>query len=141
MGFDAATAGRVARLVRLHLLLPEVATTRDLDDPAEITRVAELVGDSETIDGLLLLSLADARATGPSAYSTWKDSLLDELHARVRRHLDGSRGRRVVLADPDVVVADARRLAGDAVVEALLPHLPRRYLFAADADQLAAHAS
>ena len=139
MGFAPTTAARVARLVRHHLLLPEVATTRDLDDPAELEEVAKAVEDSETLDGLLLLSLADARATGPSAYSGWKDNLLNEVHARVRTRLDGQTGGAHV-AEPGLVATDARRRVGDHAVDRLLKGLDHRYLLAADAEQVSVHA-
>lgn len=140
MGFGAWCAARVARLVRHHLLLPEVATSRDLDDPEELRRVANLVADLETLDGLYLLSLADARATGPSAYSAWKDNLLAELHARVQVLLTGGSEGWDRLAGPGVVAADARELVGDAEVDAVLDGTHRRYLRAATAEQVAAHA-
>ena len=38
------------RLVRLHLLLPEIATRRDLDDPATVNVVAETVGNETTLE-------------------------------------------------------------------------------------------
>ena len=45
MGFPPADVEMIARLVRLHLLLPDVATRRDLSDPVTIADVAEAVGD------------------------------------------------------------------------------------------------
>ena len=92
MGFEEPTARTVGRLVRLHLLLPDAAVRRDLDDPAEIATVAEAVGDQPTLDALYLLSLADARATGPAAYSPWRDELLARLHAAVSAQLSGGEG-------------------------------------------------
>ena len=40
-----ATTERVERLVELHLLLPDVATRRDLSDAALIIKIAEQIGD------------------------------------------------------------------------------------------------
>ncbi len=142
MGFDQRRAQRVARLVRLHLLLPDVAQHRDLDSRSEIQAVADQVVDTETLDALLLLSLADARATGPSAYSPWKDGLLVELHARARRALTGGLIGSVI-AHPDTKIAAARD-RGDEVppgaMERLLDDPPRRYLLVADVDQMVEHA-
>ena len=141
MGFSQRRADQVARYVRLHLFMPEAATRRDLDDEDELAAVADQVGDVETLDGLYLLSLADARATGPAANSTWKDLLLGELHARVRSllahaHTDPSEAR-----GPHAVVAQARRLLrDDPTLNGLLTGLPRRYLQAATTDQVIAHA-
>ncbi|HSJ45456.1 MAG TPA: [protein-PII] uridylyltransferase [Euzebyales bacterium] len=142
MGFDQRRAQRVARLVRLHLLLPDVAQHRDLDERGEIQAVADRVVDTETLDALLVLSLADARATGPSAYSPWKDGLLSELHARARRALTGGSGG-IAVADPETKVVAARDRSDEVppgAMDRLLADPPDRYLLAADVDQLVEHA-
>ena len=142
MGFDQRRAQRVARLVRLHLLLPDVAQHRDLDDRGEIQSVADRVIDTETLDALLVLSLADARATGPSAYSPWKDGLLSELHARARRALTGG-SSGMAIADPRTKVAAARERSEEVppgAMDRLLADPPDRYLLAADVDQIVEHA-
>jgi [protein-PII] uridylyltransferase len=140
MGFEQRRAEHVAQLVRLHLLLPDASTRRDLDDEHDLAHVAAEVGDAETLHGLYLLSIADARATGPAAHSAWKDSLLAELHRRVARILAGhgmGAGQ-----EPGGVVADARRLLGPAaaaVPASILERLPRRYLRTAGPEQVAEH--
>ncbi|MGH8899413.1 MAG: ACT domain-containing protein [Egibacteraceae bacterium] len=142
MGFDARCVRRVGQLVRLHLLLPDVATRRDLDDPDEILAVARQVGDVETLDGLYLLSLADSRATGPAAWSAWKDGLLAKLCSRVRHVLvDDLETLRRELSLSKVVVEAHALLGGDLDgLDALLDALPTRYLLAASAEQVAEHA-
>jgi [protein-PII] uridylyltransferase len=87
MGFDAADAERIGALVRLHLLLPTVATRRDIADPVTIAGVADAVGDVTTLDLLHALCLADAKAAGPSATSPWKTRLIGQLVEHVRRLL------------------------------------------------------
>ena len=142
MGFDQRRAQRVARLVRLHLLLPDVAQHRDLDDRREIQAVADQVVDTETLDALLVLSLADARATGPSAWSPWKDGLLTEVHARARRALTGDIGA-MAIADPASKIDTARRRRDEVppgAMDRLLADTPPRYLLAADVDQIVEHA-
>jgi [protein-PII] uridylyltransferase len=142
MGFDQRRAQRVARLVRLHLLMPDVAQHRDLDSRSEIQAVADQVVDTETLDALLLLSLADARATGPSAYSPWKDGLLVELHARARRALTGGLVGSVI-TDPETRIEAARGRRDEVppgAMERLLDDPPRRYLLVADVDQMIEHA-
>jgi [protein-PII] uridylyltransferase len=92
---DISTAMRVppadieaiGRLVRWHLLLPEAATRRDLDDPRTIRHVADAIGDVDTLDLLHALTRADAAATGPAAWSAWKERLVADLVARVRAAL------------------------------------------------------
>ncbi len=87
MGFRAIDVAVVARLVRHHLLLVEVATTQDLDDPRSAAHVATAVGDILTLDLLAVLTRADALATGPQAWSPWRQQLVDTLVDRTRRHL------------------------------------------------------
>ncbi len=79
MGFDASDSAVIADMVRHHLLLPETATRRDLSDPRTATNVAEAVGSVTTLELLQALTEADSRATGPAAWSTWKQSLVDQL--------------------------------------------------------------
>ena len=79
MGFDDADAAVIADMVRYHLLLPETATRRDLSDPRTAANVAEAVGTVTTLELLHALTEADSRATGPAAWSSWKQSLLDQL--------------------------------------------------------------
>ncbi|MFE9205816.1 [protein-PII] uridylyltransferase [Micromonospora sp. NPDC007230] len=88
IGLPAAEAALIGELVRLHLLLPDVATRRDLSDPKTVAGVAEQVGDTTTLELLHALVRADAAATGPAAWSDWKGRLVAELVARVRTALD-----------------------------------------------------
>jgi [protein-PII] uridylyltransferase len=84
MGFDAREVGLVRGLVRWHLLLADVATTRDLEDPATIAYVVGRVHDVETLDLLEVLTEADARATSPQAWTSWRAGLVADLARRVR---------------------------------------------------------
>lgn len=78
-------------LVRYHLLMPESALRRDLNDGVFIKRCAETIGDLDRLGMLYLLSVADSKATGPSAWSDWKGSLLEELYLKVYPHLETGR--------------------------------------------------
>jgi [protein-PII] uridylyltransferase len=62
--------------VRHHLLLPDVATRRDLADDDVIHGVADAVGSLETLELLAALTEADSIATGPSAWGPWKAELV-----------------------------------------------------------------
>ncbi|MEU1813281.1 [protein-PII] uridylyltransferase [Micromonospora aurantiaca (nom. illeg.)] len=88
IGLPPAEAALIGTLVRLHLLLPDVATRRDLSDPKTVAGVAERVGDTGTLELLHALVRADAAATGPAAWSGWKGRLIAELVSRVRTTLD-----------------------------------------------------
>ncbi|RLQ03069.1 [protein-PII] uridylyltransferase [Micromonospora sp. BL1] len=88
VGLPPDEAVLIGTLVRLHLLLPDVATRRDLSDPKTIAGVAGRVGDTGTLELLHALVRADAAATGPAAWSGWKGRLIAELVSRVRTTLD-----------------------------------------------------
>ncbi|WP_435130830.1 [protein-PII] uridylyltransferase [Actinacidiphila sp. bgisy144] len=88
IGFGPADADTLALLVRHHLLLIDTATRRDLDDPETVRTVAETVRDTSTLELLAALTEADALATGPAAWSTWRASLLADLVERVAGALD-----------------------------------------------------
>jgi [protein-PII] uridylyltransferase len=89
LGLDDHDIATLVRLVEHHLLLPDVAMRRDLADPATIRRVADAVGDVDTLALLHALTEADSLATGPSAWGSWKEQLVAELVARTRHVLDG----------------------------------------------------
>ena len=92
MGFAPADVAVLVDLVRQHLLLPDTATRRDLDDPITIARVAQAVGDRLTLHLLAALTEADSRATGPSAWGAWKAGLVADLVERTDRVLAGRNG-------------------------------------------------
>jgi [protein-PII] uridylyltransferase len=76
-------------MIRHHLLLPETATRRDLDDPATVGSVAATLADPRLVGLLAGLVEADSRATGPGVWNSWKAGLVRELALRVRSVLAG----------------------------------------------------
>ena len=82
-GLDAATTLRLVTVVEQHLLLPSVATRRDIADPRVISEVAAAVGTPRILHLLYLVSIADSRATGPDIWSAWKAQLMRSLYDRV----------------------------------------------------------
>ena len=89
MGLPAPDTELVASAVRLHLLLPMVATRRDLDDPMTVTQVATAVRSRTLLELLHALAIADGLATGPAAWNDWKATLVADLVRRVKAALDG----------------------------------------------------
>ncbi len=89
IGLGAAEADLVARAVRHHLLLPQTATRRDLDDPVTVAQVAHAVGGRPLLELLHAVTIADARATGPAAWNDWKAGLVSDLVRRVGAVLGG----------------------------------------------------
>jgi [protein-PII] uridylyltransferase len=138
IGLPPADVLVVEKLVRLHLLLPDVATRRDLSDPMTISSVAEQVGDAATLDLLHALSRADSHATGPAAWSDWKGRLIAELAGRVRTALDTGALPEPPKPDQELLEGDlpAVHLRGDRVAVAAAD---RRGLLASVAACLAMH--
>lgn len=88
MGFAPADVETIAVLVQLHLLIPQVATRRDLDDPATIRGVADAVGTRERLRLLAALTEADSVATGPAAWGPWKAGLVRRLVEAVTDYME-----------------------------------------------------
>ncbi|MFF3605540.1 [protein-PII] uridylyltransferase [Streptomyces sp. NPDC002463] len=112
IGFDRTDTAVIATAVRHHLLLVETATRRDLDDPATVQSVATAVGTLGTLELLHALTEADALATGPAAWSSWRASLVADLVKRVAGVLAGA-----PLPDPEAAApsAEQERLAIEAL--------------------------
>ncbi|HXQ75737.1 MAG TPA: [protein-PII] uridylyltransferase [Acidimicrobiales bacterium] len=88
-GFDQDDVDILVSLVRNHLLLSELATRRDLDDPATVDAVVRAVGDRTRLELLAGLTEADSRATGPAAWGSWKAGLVADLVRRSEARLAG----------------------------------------------------
>jgi len=89
MGFPPGDVVVLQAMVRHHLLLPDAATRRDLDDPATVEGVAAAVGDLRTLGLLAALTEADSLATGAAAWGKWKADLVRDLVGRVAHVLGG----------------------------------------------------
>ena len=111
LGFTDADAETIALLVRQHLMLAQVATRRDLDDPMTVDLVAGIVRDTDTLDLLEALTYADARAAGPAASSPWRMRLVGELCRRVRGELSGG-GEGMWTEAPPVPVPTLQPVVG-----------------------------
>jgi [protein-PII] uridylyltransferase len=90
LGLSQPDVEVLVAMVRHHLLLPDVATRRDLADPATAQAVADAVESAEVLELLHALTEADAAATGPAAWSSWKAGLIDQLVARTSALLSGA---------------------------------------------------
>ncbi len=121
VGLGPSDAELVAGAVRHHLLLPQTATRRDLDDPVTVSQVATVVGGRPLLGLLHALAIADGLATGPAAWNDWKEGLVGDLVRRVESRLAGEpppeplplRPDQAALADEGVPAARVDRLRGD----------------------------
>ncbi len=102
IGVGERDAQTLATMVRHHLLLPQTATRRDLDDPTTVARVAEAVGSAQLLELLHALAEADARATGPALWDDWRARLVSDLVRRTAAVLAGE-----AVPEPDADLSPA----------------------------------
>ncbi len=137
-GLGDEVAQRLADAVQYHLLLPDVATRRDISDERVIREVADTVGDMRTLNLLYVLSVADARATGSDVWNAWKAQLMRSLYVRVSEALSG-----VSLRTPAVRRdAAVRELAGHVprdAIDAHLDQMPLGYLLSMEPEAIGRH--
>ena len=123
----------LSNIVRHHLLLPQTATRRDLQDPDTIEMVVDaLGGDALLLDLLHVLAEADSLATGPGVWGDWKASLIGDLVRRCRIMMAGEG-----LPEPDPIDPYHISLAADIGVHVELtqgdgPHIYNVTMIAPD---------
>ncbi len=74
-------------LVEQHLLLSGVAQRKDINDPEVIKELIEVVNNQELLDYLYVLTISDIKGTNPTLLTSWKHSLLKELHKQASQFL------------------------------------------------------
>ena len=89
LGLGERDVAVLVQMVQHHLLLPDVAVRRDLSDPATIQLVADAMGEQDVLELLHALTIADSKATGPSAWGPWKEELVADLVSRVTHVFGG----------------------------------------------------
>lgn len=90
LGFSKVESASLQFVVRYHLFLPENALRRDLNDEMFIRHCSEKIEDSDRLAMLYLIAVSDSRATGPSAWSDWKATLLFDMYLKVHPYLQFS---------------------------------------------------
>ncbi|MHA1545051.1 MAG: [protein-PII] uridylyltransferase, partial [Alphaproteobacteria bacterium] len=89
LGLSAGETETAAWLVEQHLVMSNIAQTRDLFDPKTISDFAELVQSPERLKLLLILTVVDIRAVGPGVWNGWKGELLRTLYHETEPMLAG----------------------------------------------------
>ena len=114
LGMSEDAASKVEFLVRNHLRMGETARLRDLHQPKTIKDFIAVVRDSQLLDMLFLLTVADFRAVGTSHWSQVQTRFLLELHERAS----------AALRSPDAPGPDIERHRSRVRRELCLANLP-----------------
>jgi len=150
LGFGADDVAAACHLIRQHLVMYQLATRRDLDDPGTIADFLRVVGDRESLAELYLLTVADLSTTSPTSMTSWKARMLEELYHAASRALGGNSGDEQRLARASTAAIEAalalpagspeEREARRVFVPAYLSSMPERYILANAPAAIAAHA-
>ncbi len=89
LGLDPAETDTVAWLVEHHLLMSEIAQSRDIQDPETAKSFADVVQSPQRLALLMILTACDIRAVGPGVWTGWKGSLLRALYYATEPLLSG----------------------------------------------------
>jgi [protein-PII] uridylyltransferase len=141
LGFTQAEVQEVRELVLNHLVMYHVATRRDLDDAGTIDEFCSACGGQESLRHLYLLTVADLSTTSPTAMTSWKARMLDELYFASESHFaghapreDAERFARAKKAVQDLWTGSTETL------DRFVASMPDRYLLANAAESIAVHA-
>jgi [protein-PII] uridylyltransferase len=107
----------LAFLVHQHLLLSQTAFRYDLNDQAAAVRFAAVVGSSERLQLLLLMTYADLASVGPDVVNQWKIDLLLQLYYQTDAHFRDDKpgeGFRAEIASRRKSVMAAAQSSGDS---------------------------
>jgi len=89
LGLDPAETDTVAWLVEHHLVMSEIAQSRDIQDPETARSFADIVQSPQRLALLMILTACDIRAVGPGVWTGWKGSLLRSLYYATEPLLSG----------------------------------------------------
>jgi [protein-PII] uridylyltransferase len=154
---SAAAALRVARRLQLsparkkmlislvdsHGELSGMARSRNVEDPATVEELAEIIRDPVTLDALMVITLADGMGTSDEGWSDWKEQMVWTLYHRTRALLTNSTGfneerqkrREDLLQKVTAALPEQFKEETDAHMEGM----PERYFLTKDVAEIYQH--
>lgn len=127
LGLSPAETDTVAWLVRHHLLMSEIAQSRDIQDPETAKAFAEIVQSPQRLALLMILTACDIRAVGPGVWTGWKGSLLRALYYATEPLLSGGHSQ---VSQRDRIAEAQRKLEtalADWPADRLAAYISRHY--------------
>ena len=121
--------------------MAEISQRRDLESDEEILAFAQLAGDVETLDMLMLLTFCDSMGTSTDLWTGFKDSLIWTLYDRTRQSLQGVLQPKPALDEAKKTLypqlrEKVRKSIPDDEIQAHLQHMPDRYFRNRPLDQM-----
>jgi len=79
---------KLSFLVKNHLLMSSIISTRDVDDPRTLEDLLNVVDTKEKLILLSLLTYADLKAVNDNVWTSWKEDLLESLYLKAMFHFE-----------------------------------------------------
>ncbi len=124
MGLNLQTAKLISWLVKNHLIMSLVAQRKDISDPEVIETFAKRIPDVLHLELLYVLTVSDIRATNPTLWNSWKESLLKELFLATKYYLSQATPR----TNQQEMLQDTRQQVLEQFVKSEKPIEPVREL-------------
>lgn len=129
LGLSREDAEHVEWLVRDHLRLYHWAMRRDTSDPATLREIVDAIGTVERLRDLFLLTLVDLGTTSPTALSSWKARMLDDLFIVARSAIEAAAAGTTPPSRAEQLRAQAKATyPADECTLAFIAEMPDRYL-------------
>ncbi|MEO7167715.1 MAG: [protein-PII] uridylyltransferase [Spartobacteria bacterium] len=129
-------------LVDHHVTLSSMAQQRNVDDPATVIELANIVKSQANLDALMLLTLADGQGT-TATWSDWKESLVWSLYRAAARYLQDQEGFifQITIERERLRQAVAEKLVPDFAdeIEAHFDYMPDIYFRSFGVEEIVAH--
>ena len=141
LNIDSERATKLVKLVKYHVLMAHLSQRRDIREPRLAKYFASQLGSLDVLNMLFVLTYADLNAVGPTVWSDWKGTLLEELYTRTRAVFTGE----TLAIQDDVQQIKERvieRLAGTISISEIERHFalsPGRYLEMVSAEEVESH--
>jgi [protein-PII] uridylyltransferase len=130
-------------LVDHHLTLSKIAQQRNLDDPATVAELANIVKHQKNLNALMLLTLADGQGTSAEAWSDWKESLVWQLFHETTRYLADQKSyyEQTTIERESLQTSVAKNLSPDYgdEIDAHFELMPDNYFRASDVPEIIEH--
>ena len=141
IGLEKHIAELISWLVKNHLIMSLVAQRKDISDPDVIESFADRIPSILHLELLYVLTVSDIRATNPTLWNSWKESLLKELFLATKHYLTQSTPRAnqtEMMEDTRQQVLEQFTKTGDSIepVRELLTELGNDYLLRYHPEQI-----